>query len=218
DRRRRVGRRPRPRRRPSAPRGEDAARRRRARRGRRGRRPAGREPRAGARPPRRGRGRPRAGGAPHRAPAVEQGHRATGPRAPVRSAAIGRRRGRRCAALGRDLEVMVQVNVWGEGTKSGGGPDDAPALAAEVAALPRLRLVGFMTIGLNAPDAGRVRAGYARLREVRDAVVRAIPAARELAMGMSGDLELAVAEGATIVRVGTAVFGARPAPRGGTPG
>jgi len=136
----------------------------------------------------------------------------------VDSAAIARRLDRRCAALGRDLDVMVQVNVSGEATKSGVGPDDAPALAAEVATLPRLRLVGFMTIGLNAPDAGRVRAGYARLREVRDAVVREIPAARELSMGMSGDLELAVAEGATIVRVGTAVFGARPAPRGGTPG
>lgn len=130
----------------------------------------------------------------------------------VDSAAIAARLDRRCATLGRDLDVMVQVNVSGEPTKSGVAPDDAAALAAEVAALPHLRLVGFMTIGLNSPDAGLVRAGYARLREVRDAVVREVPTARELSMGMSGDLELAVAEGATLVRVGTAVFGARPAP------
>ncbi|GEN78448.1 alanine racemase [Actinotalea fermentans ATCC 43279 = JCM 9966 = DSM 3133] len=125
---------------------------------------------------------------------------------------LAERLSRRCADLGRDLEVMVQVNVSGEATKSGIAPDGAAELAARVAALPRLRLTGFMTIGLNSPDAAAVRAGYARLRQVRDAVVRDLPGARELSMGMSGDLELAVAEGATTVRVGTAVFGARPAP------
>ena len=123
---------------------------------------------------------------------------------------LAERLDRRCADLGRDLDVMVQVNVSGEASKAGVVPEDAPGLAAGVAALPRLRLVGFMTIGLNSSDAVAVRSGYARLREVRDAVVRDLPDARELSMGMSGDLELAVAEGATIVRVGTAVFGARP--------
>lgn len=122
---------------------------------------------------------------------------------------LARRLSRRCADLDRDLDVMVQVNVSGEATKSGVAPDAAAALAAEVAALPRLHLTGFMTIGLNSPDAAAVRAGYARLREVRDAVEHHLPGARHLSMGMSGDLELAVAEGATIVRVGTAVFGAR---------
>jgi pyridoxal phosphate enzyme (YggS family) len=131
----------------------------------------------------------------------------------VDSLGIAERLSRRCADLGRDLDVMVQVNVSGEATKSGVAPDEAPALAAEVAALPRLRLVGFMTIGLNSPDAAAVRAGYARLREVRDAVVGDLPDARHLSMGMSRDLELAVAEGATIVRVGTAVFGPRPPAR-----
>lgn len=122
---------------------------------------------------------------------------------------IAQRLSRRCAELDRELDVMVQVNVSGEATKSGVTPAAAADLAARVAGLPRLRLTGFMTIGLNSPDAGAVRAGYARLREVRDAVVRDLPDAAELSMGMSGDLELAVAEGATIVRVGTAVFGAR---------
>jgi hypothetical protein len=132
----------------------------------------------------------------------------------VDSLAIAERLSARCAALGRDLDVMVQVNVSGEETKSGVAPDGAARLAADVAALPRLHLVGFMTIGANTPDLGLVRAGYAQLREVRDAVVSSgapgCAAARELSMGMSGDLEAAIAEGATIVRVGTAVFGARP--------
>lgn len=125
---------------------------------------------------------------------------------------LAERLSRRCVDLDRDLAVMVQVNVSGESTKSGVPPEAAADLAAQVAALPRLNLTGFMTIGLNSPDAAAVRAGYARLRRVRDTVARELPDARELSMGMSGDLELAIAEGATIVRVGTAVFGARPAP------
>ena len=128
----------------------------------------------------------------------------------VDSFALAQRLSRRCVDLGRDLEVMVQVNVSGELSKWGVSPGGAAELAAEVAALPRLDLAGFMTVGLNSPDTGAVRAGYARLREIRDAVRADLPGARELSMGMSGDLELAVAEGASLVRVGTAVFGARP--------
>jgi hypothetical protein len=126
---------------------------------------------------------------------------------------LAERLSRRCAALGRDLNVMVQANVSAEPTKHGTMPDDAASLAEAVAALPHLRLTGFMTIGANSRDETVVRSGYARLREVRDEVVGSgLPgtaAARELSMGMSGDLELAIAEGATIVRVGTAVFGPR---------
>lgn len=132
----------------------------------------------------------------------------------VDSRAIAERLSARCTALGRELDVMVQVNVSGEETKSGVAPDAAARLAADVATLPRLHLVGFMTIGANSTDLALVRAGYARLRQVRDAVVGSgVPGsagARELSMGMSGDLEAAITEGATIVRVGTAVFGARP--------
>lgn len=121
----------------------------------------------------------------------------------------------RCVRDGRVLDVLVQVNVSGEATKSGVAPEDAVALALDVAALPALRLTGFMTIGARSDDDGLVRAGFARLRAVRDAVLTSgAPGtgdARELSMGMSGDLEAAVAEGATIVRVGTAVFGPRPA-------
>lgn len=129
----------------------------------------------------------------------------------------------RCVRDGRTggtaLDVMVQVNVTGEDSKSGVGPDDAGALATAVAALPGLRLTGFMTIGarLEGSSEQTVRAGFARLRAIRDEVLASgapgTGSATELSMGMTGDLELAIAEGATIVRVGTAVFGPRPALR-----
>lgn len=118
------------------------------------------------------------------------------------------------------LDVLVQVNVSGEPTKAGVGPAEAADLAAAVGSLRHLRLCGFMTVGANAPDAGAVRASYERLAQVRADVLRGGEAgtagATELSMGMSGDLELAVAAGATIVRVGTAVFGPRPAGPQGT--
>lgn len=122
----------------------------------------------------------------------------------------------RAVRAGRTLDVMVQVNVSGEETKSGVAPSDAVALAQHVAGLDGLRLTGLMTIGARSDDDGAVRAGFARLRALRDEILASgVPGThevRELSMGMSGDLELAVAEGATIVRVGTGVFGARPAP------
>lgn len=112
-----------------------------------------------------------------------------------------------------DLDVMVQVNVSGEATKHGVAPDEAVRLATAVAALDGLRLVGFQTIGAMSDDPLVVRAGFAALRAVRDEVVAsgspATAGAVELSMGMTGDLELAIAEGATVVRVGTAVFGSR---------
>jgi pyridoxal phosphate enzyme (YggS family) len=112
----------------------------------------------------------------------------------------------------RILEVMIQVNVSGEPTKSGAVPRDAAELACAVAEIPRLRVTGFMTIGANTPDQDEVRRGYALLRAIRDQVVNdGVRTATELSMGMSGDLEAAIAEGATIVRVGTAVFGPRGA-------
>lgn len=112
------------------------------------------------------------------------------------------------------LDVFLQVNVSGEESKFGVAPDAAPEIAAEIGALAGLRLGGFMTIGANSTDTGVVRAAYAWLREIRDAVVASgapgTTEATELSMGMSQSLEDAIAEGATIVRVGTAMFGARP--------
>lgn len=118
--------------------------------------------------------------------------------------------GARCVRDGRTLDVLVQVNVSGEPQKSGVAPDEALDLALAVAATDGLRLRGLMTIGAHSPVEAVVRAGYARLRLLRDDVLAAgVTTATELSMGMSGDLEWAVAEGATIVRVGTAIVGPR---------
>lgn len=114
----------------------------------------------------------------------------------------------------RPLDVMVQVNVSGEPTKAGVRPDAAVELAVAVAATAGVRLTGFMTVGANTSDVGEVGAGYALLRSIRDGVVSSsepgCASATGLSMGMSRDLELAIQHGATRVRVGTAVFGARP--------
>ena len=131
----------------------------------------------------------------------------------VESLDLARRLAERRSGRYAALDVMVQVNVSREATKHGVAPDEAAALATGVAALDGLRLVGFQTIGAMSDDPLVVRAGFAALRAVRDEVVASgspgTAGAVELSMGMTGDLELAIAEGATIVRVGTAVFGAR---------
>ena len=120
----------------------------------------------------------------------------------------------RAASAGRRLDVLVQVNVSGEPTKFGVDPSGAVDLAVAVAALDGLRLRGLMTVGARSPDDDVVRAGYGLLRRLRDDVAASgapgTGEATELSMGMSGDLEAAVAEGATVVRLGTAVFGSRP--------
>jgi hypothetical protein len=107
------------------------------------------------------------------------------------------------------LELCLQVNVSGEANKGGVAPDAAPALAAAVAALPRVRLRGLMCI--PEPDGGEalLRERFAMLRGLRDRINASGLALDTLSMGMSHDLELAIAEGATMVRVGTAIFGAR---------
>lgn len=140
----------------------------------------------------------------------------------VDSLALAERLSRRWSALADDggpqhpLQVMLQVNTSGEGSKSGVQPAQALDLAEAVAALPRLQLTGFMTIGANSTDQGRVRASYDALAEVREQVQASTAVgtdrARELSMGMSADLEVAIAAGATMVRVGSAVFGSRLAP------
>jgi pyridoxal phosphate enzyme (YggS family) len=114
------------------------------------------------------------------------------------------------------LDVFVQVNTSGEASKYGCDPGAALDLARHVGTVRSMHLRGFMTIGLLSDDQPAVAVSYRRLREVRDAVAEAqfegAEDAHELSMGMSGDLEVAIAEGATMVRVGTAVFGTRPTP------
>ncbi|ACU84654.1 Hypothetical protein YggS, proline synthase co-transcribed bacterial homolog PROSC [Brachybacterium faecium] len=122
---------------------------------------------------------------------------------------------RRAETAGVQRDVLVQVNTSGEESKGGFAPT-AEAIAPMVQRLlasPVLRPVGLMTIGANTSDAGAVRDSLQLLRRLRDAVREQTGAEHlaELSMGMSGDLEIAVEEGATIVRVGSAIFGARPA-------
>ena len=111
-----------------------------------------------------------------------------------------------------DSRATRELPVFIENTKHGCSPADFSSIAEAVAASTYLRLAGLMTVGLNSPAEADVRRGYALLRELRDTAAQqlAIPANQlELSMGMSHDLEWAIAEGATIVRVGTAVFGPR---------
>lgn len=110
------------------------------------------------------------------------------------------------------LPVYIQVNTSGEPSKHGCSPHDVPALIDAVHMAPHLCLEGFMTIGLHSTDEAAVRASYANLRRIRDdcATRLGVPESDlTLSMGMSHDLEWAIAEGATQVRVGTAVFGPR---------
>jgi len=107
------------------------------------------------------------------------------------------------------LQVCLQVNVSGQASKSGVAPAELPALARAVAALPRLRLRGLMSIPEPASDYSAQRLPHRRLREMLDALRRDGLSLDTLSMGMSADLEAAIAEGASLVRVGTAIFGGR---------
>ncbi|PLS26137.1 YggS family pyridoxal phosphate enzyme [Bifidobacterium anseris] len=121
--------------------------------------------------------------------------------------------GRRAALRGADVGVLLEVNESGEPTKSGCDPDEAFELALQIAEIDGIELQGLMTVGAHVDDEAVVRRGFAHLRDLRDRV-RASGAEGtadcvELSMGMSGDMEYAIAEGSTIVRVGTAIFGER---------
>lgn len=104
------------------------------------------------------------------------------------------------------LNICLQVNVSGEASKSGCAPQEVQQLARAITALPRLRLRGLMCIPAPSEDPAEQRAAFARLRQLRDELALDLDT---LSMGMSQDLEAAIAEGATWVRIGTALFGAR---------
>jgi pyridoxal phosphate enzyme (YggS family) len=107
------------------------------------------------------------------------------------------------------LSVCIQVSIGGESTKSGVAPAGLAALAGAVAGLPRLRLRGLMALPPPETEAARQRSWFAELRRHFEALNAAGHRLDVLSMGMSGDFEAAIAEGATHVRVGTALFGAR---------
>lgn len=111
---------------------------------------------------------------------------------------------------GRDLDVWVQVNTSAEDSKSGLAPDELLPFVEALQACPRLRPRGLMTLALPSNDPAKVRPCFALLRELRDRAARIDPRLTGLSMGMTGDMELAIEEGSTLVRVGQAIFGRRP--------
>ena len=122
------------------------------------------------------------------------------------------------AEIGREPELLVQVDLAGEATKFGTPETDLPAVFEAGATLKAARLVGLMLLPPYVEDPEQTRPWFRRLVEIRDGLARAGVASRhlrELSMGMSHDFHVAVEEGATMVRVGTAIFGERP-PAGGT--
>jgi pyridoxal phosphate enzyme (YggS family) len=119
---------------------------------------------------------------------------------------------RRAATAGRVIKVMIQVNLAREPQKSGVAEENLEELISEIRELPALRLIGMMTMPPFFDDPDRARPFFARLRELQEKIIAAgIPAweMKELSMGMTGDFEAAVEEGATLVRIGTALFGPR---------
>lgn len=117
---------------------------------------------------------------------------------------------RRLDAEGRDLDVFVQVNTSGEESKYGLHPDDLMTFVERLPEFPRLKPRGLMTLAIFSADTGRVRTCFRLLRDLRDRAVSVHPGLTQLSMGMSGDFEIAIEEGANVVRVGQAIFGARP--------
>lgn len=119
----------------------------------------------------------------------------------------------RLAFENKTLDVFIQVNTSQETSKFGVHPDNAVELTRQVAQFTNLRVKGLMTIGLFSAEANKVRACFQLLKRVQQEIIAFhIPnvVMQELSMGMSGDLEIAIEEGATIVRVGTSIFGVRP--------
>ena len=119
---------------------------------------------------------------------------------------------RRLQQEGRSLDVFIQINTSDEPQKYGMAPDAAEAFIRALPAHSALRPRGLMTLALFSDDHEAVRRCFIRLRDLRDRLRDVNPALEELSMGMSGDFELAIAEGATTVRVGQAIFGARRTP------
>ena len=120
---------------------------------------------------------------------------------------------RRAVARGITVGVLLEVNESGEASKSGCNPAYAIRVAQKIGTLDGLELQGLMTIGAHVSDETAIRRGFEHLRRTRDHILESgepgTQSCRELSMGMTGDMELAIADGSTIVRVGTAIFGER---------
>lgn len=126
---------------------------------------------------------------------------------------LARKLATRALAAGRTVGILLEVNESGEQAKSGCAPDQGLDLAYELAAMEGIRLKGLMTVGAHVNDEAVIRSGFAHLRGLRDSIRDSgepgTDTCTTLSMGMTGDMEYAVAEGSTEVRVGTAIFGPR---------
>jgi len=130
----------------------------------------------------------------------------------VDSLALAQTLGRRLRALGKQVDCLVQVNVSGEASKYGVVPEAAPELVAQVGQIEGIRVRGLMTIAPLGADERELRRVFGGLRELAERIAALrLPGVemRHLSMGMSGDFEIAIEEGATMVRVGSALFGPR---------
>ncbi len=119
---------------------------------------------------------------------------------------------KQAARVNRHINCYVEVNTSGEESKTGCAPSDVNAILEAINGCTRVHVKGFMTMGALSNNESVVRKGFAMLREIRDLAIdngRVPASAIELSMGMSGDLEWAIAEGSTMVRVGSAIFGGR---------
>lgn len=116
---------------------------------------------------------------------------------------------RQAAGCGRTIEGLIQVNVSGEATKSGCRPEAAEQLAAALARSPHVRFAGLMTLAPFSDDPEHARPHFRALRALRDRLQSGTDTPLRLSMGMSHDFEVAIEEGADLVRIGTAIFGAR---------
>ena len=133
----------------------------------------------------------------------------------VDSVGLARELDRHARDAGFILDVLVEVNTTAEGSKFGVRPDNAEALVRSMHPFPNLRIAGLMTIGPFLPDPEGSRPMFRLLRVLRDSIA-AVPqdnvTMQHLSMGMTGDFEVAIEEGATIIRIGTAIFGSRVRP------
>ena len=111
-----------------------------------------------------------------------------------------------------DLQVLIEINISGDPAKHGIAPEELPALAQAISALPRLNLRGLMCVASNTPNPAELRQQFGQMRQLLAQLQTIAPQADTLSMGMSGDMVLAIECGATMVRIGSAIFGKRDYP------
>jgi len=116
---------------------------------------------------------------------------------------------KRCEKIEKVMPIFIQVNTTGEEQKSGVEPEELTQLLEDIKELPNIKIIGLMTMGPLSRDLDETRKSFQLLRQIRDDLKKDFPFIESLSMGMSGDYEIAIEEGATHIRVGTSIFGKR---------